>query len=156
VAAARTLTTRLVARFGTPVVTPFEGISRLFPGPQALANASGEDLGALGIVRQRQTAIQSLARAVAAQELSLHAHADVPTAMAALQALPGVGPWTANYIAMRALRWPDAFPAGDVALHTALGVRAAKHPAQAAELASQAWRPWRSYAVLRAWSLLKQ
>jgi len=156
VAAARTLTTRLVARFGTPIVTPFEGISRLFPGPQALANASGEDLGALGIVRQRQTAIQSMARAVAAQELSLHAHADVPATMAALQALPGVGPWTANYIAMRALRWPDAFPAGDVALHTALGVRAAKHPAQAAELASQAWRPWRSYAVLRAWSLLKQ
>jgi AraC family transcriptional regulator of adaptative response / DNA-3-methyladenine glycosylase II len=56
---------------------------------------------------------------------------------------------------MRALRWPDAFPAGDVALQKALGVRDAKHPAVDAELASHAWRPWRSYAVLRAWSLLK-
>ena len=121
---------------------------------QTLAVASGADLGALGIVRQRQAAVQSLARAVAAGELPLYAHANVPATMAALQALPGVGPWTANYIAMRALRWPDAFPAGDVALHKALGVREAKHPAQAAEQASQAWRPWRSYAVLRAWSLL--
>ena len=155
VAAARTLTSRLVARFGTPVATPFAGLDRLFPGAETLATANAEDLSALGIVRQRQTAIQSLARAVAAHELSLHAHADVPATMAALQALPGVGAWTANYIAMRALRWPDAFPAGDVALHKALGVQETKHPAQVAELASQAWRPWRSYAVLRAWSLLK-
>jgi AraC family transcriptional regulator of adaptative response / DNA-3-methyladenine glycosylase II len=72
--------------------------------------------------------------------------------MAALQALPGIGAWTAHYIAMRALRWPDAFPAGDVALQKALGVHDAKYPAQAAELASQALRPWRSYAVLRAWA----
>jgi AraC family transcriptional regulator of adaptative response / DNA-3-methyladenine glycosylase II len=74
--------------------------------------------------------------------------------MAALQALPGIGPWTAHYIALRALRWPDAFPAGDVALHKALSVQGQPHPAQAAEAASQRWRPWRSYAVLRAWSRL--
>jgi AraC family transcriptional regulator of adaptative response / DNA-3-methyladenine glycosylase II len=66
---------------------------------------------------------------------------------AALQALPGIGDWTAQYIAMRALRWPDAFPAGDVALQKALGVTGAK----AAVQASERWRPWRSYAVLRAW-----
>src|SRR6185369_16451900 len=61
---------------------------------------------------------------------------------------------TAQYIAMRALRWPDAFPAGDVALHKALGVQAGGNPARAAQAASQAWKPWRSYAVIRAWSQL--
>jgi AraC family transcriptional regulator of adaptative response / DNA-3-methyladenine glycosylase II len=74
--------------------------------------------------------------------------------MAALQELPGIGPWTASYIAMRALRWPDAYPAGDVALQSALGVRQAKAPALEAERLAQAWRPWRSYAVLRAWHSL--
>ena len=66
---------------------------------------------------------------------------------AALQALPGIGDWTAQYIAMRALRWPDAFPSGDIALQKALGVKNARAAAEA----SQGWRPWRSYAVLRAW-----
>lgn len=74
--------------------------------------------------------------------------------MARLRELPGIGDWTAHYIAMRALRWPDAFPAGDVALHKALGVQQSRQPAREAEAASQAWRPWRSYAVLRAWSQL--
>ena len=73
---------------------------------------------------------------------------------AALKDLPGIGDWTAQYIAMRALRWPDAFPAGDVALHKALGVAAAKNPAREAETASQPWKPWRSYAVIRAWSAM--
>jgi AraC family transcriptional regulator of adaptative response / DNA-3-methyladenine glycosylase II len=85
-------------------------------------------------------------------QLALHGGADVQATVIALKALPGIGDWTAQYIAMRALRWPDAFPAGDVALHKALGVRADKQPAREAEAASQAWKPWRSYAVLRAWS----
>jgi AraC family transcriptional regulator of adaptative response / DNA-3-methyladenine glycosylase II len=77
--------------------------------------------------------------------------------MAALQALPGFGPWTANYIAMRALRWPDAFVAGDVALQQALGLRQHPQAAKAAETVAEHWRPWRSYGVIRAWqSLSKQ
>ncbi|MFZ2389927.1 MAG: adenosine deaminase, partial [Polaromonas sp.] len=76
----------------------------------------------------------------------------VSATIATLKALPGIGDWTAQYIAMRALRWPDAFPAGDVALHKALGVQALKNPAKEAERASSAWKPWRSYAVIRAWS----
>jgi AraC family transcriptional regulator of adaptative response / DNA-3-methyladenine glycosylase II len=68
-----------------------------------------------------------------------------------LQQLPGIGDWTAQYIAMRALRWPDAFPSGDVALQKALGVQHGASPARAALAASQAWKPWRSYAVVRAW-----
>ena len=155
VVAARTLASRLVARFGQPLETPFADLTHTFPTADVLAAALGEDLGALGIVRQRQVAIKALACAVRDGQLALHASADVPSTMDALQALPGIGPWTAHYVAMRALRWPDAFPAGDVALQKALGVRDAKHPAIDAEQASQAWRPWRSYAVLRAWSLSK-
>jgi AraC family transcriptional regulator, regulatory protein of adaptative response / DNA-3-methyladenine glycosylase II len=82
--------------------------------------------------------------------------------MTKLRALPGVGDWTAQYIAMRALRWPDAFVAGDVALHKAMGLQHQTPPlspvktAAAALEASQAWRPWRSYAVMRAWSSLSK
>ena len=147
VAAARTLGSRLVEAFGETLATPVEGLNRLFPTPAAIAAASGDELGRLGIVRQRQTALHAIAREVASGKLALHAGADVPSTIAALQELPGIGAWTAQYIAMRALRWPDAFPAGDVALQKALGVTTAR----AASEASQAWRPWRSYAVLRAW-----
>ena len=154
VAAARTLAQRLVDRFGEAVETPWPAIGRLFPTPAALAAASGDALGQLGIVRQRQAAIVAISTAVAGKKLELHAGADVPATIAALQQLPGIGEWTAQYIAMRALRWPDAFPAGDVALHKALGVSGAKNPAREAEIASQAWKPWRSYAVVRAWSAL--
>lgn len=152
VAAARTLAQRLVERWGESTETPWPELTRLFPSPAALAACEPDALGQLGIVRQRQAAILALSRAVAEGRLALHAAADVEATLAALRALPGIGDWTAHYIAMRALRWPDAFPAGDVALHKALGVRSAPRPAQAAEEASQAWRPWRSYAVVRAWS----
>lgn len=154
VAAARTLATRLVARYGAALKCPISALQWHFPTPEVLAHASADDLGQLGIVKQRQRAIQALAMAVCQGQLALHPAADVPATMTALQALPGFGHWTANYIAMRALRWPDAFPAGDVALHKALGVQDAHHPALAAEAASQRWRPWRSYAVLRAWARL--
>ncbi|MDD2924298.1 DNA-3-methyladenine glycosylase 2 family protein [Rhodoferax sp.] len=152
VAAARTLCARLVARFGDPVSTPIAGLNRLFPSATTLAAASGDALGQLGIVRQRQAAIQALARAVAEQGLSLHAGADLAQTQAALLALPGIGDWTTQYISMRALGWPDALVAGDVALQKALGVRDQPQPARAAQAASQAWQPWRSYAVIRAWA----
>ncbi|MBU1360169.1 MAG: helix-turn-helix domain-containing protein [Gammaproteobacteria bacterium] len=147
VAAARTMGLRLVQSFGEPIATPIDGLDRLFPTPAAIAGASGDALGRLGIVRQRQAALQALAREFVEGRMALHAGADIPATLAALQALPGIGDWTAQYIAMRAMRWPDAFPAGDVALQKALGVRSARAAAEA----SQAWRPWRSYAVLRAW-----
>ncbi len=152
VAAARTLGQRLVERLGEPITTPWPELSRLFPTPATLAAAGGDVLGQMGIVRQRQAAIVALARAVDSGTLALHAGADVAQTTAALCALPGIGDWTAQYIAMRVLRWPDAFPAGDVALHKALAVQGQKNPARAATEASQAWRPWRSYAVLRAWT----
>ena len=152
VAAARTLAQRMVDRFGEPIETPWPQLTRLFPAPAVLAAASGDALGQLGIVRQRQAAIVGIASAVADKRLQLHGGVDVNATVALLKELPGIGDWTAQYIAMRALRWPDAFPAGDVALHKALGVQGLKNPAREAELRSSAWKPWRSYAVIRAWS----
>ena len=151
VAAARTLAQRLVDKFGEPIATPWPELTRLFPCPAVLAEASGDALGLLGIVKQRQAAIVGLAKAVAGG-LQLHGGADVQVTVEALKALPGIGDWTAQYIAMRALRWPDAFPAADVALHKILGVQGLKNPARLAEAASLAWKPWRSYAVIRTWS----
>ena len=150
----------MVDAFGTSIETPFPELTRLFPTPEALAAASGEALGSLGIVKQRQAAIVALARAVASKELALHPGVDIDATMAKLRELPGVGDWTAQYIAMRALRWPDAFVAGDVALHKAMGLQhqtpalSPTKTATAALDASQAWRPWRSYAVMRAWTSL--
>ena len=151
VAGARTLAQRLVDKFGEEIATPWPELTRLFPSPSVLAEASGDALGQLGIVRQRQAAIVGLANAVAAG-LQLHGGANVHATVEALKALPGIGDWTAQYIAMRALRWPDAFPAGDVALHKILGVQGLKSPARLAEAASLGWKPWRSYAVIRTWS----
>ena len=154
VQAARTLGARLVERLGTELPNALPGLSRLFPSPEKLVQATGEQLGQMGIIRQRQRAIHSLAQAVINGDVVLQPGVDIPATLATLQALPGIGPWTAQYIAMRALRWPDAFVAGDVALQNALGVRAAANPQQAAEAASHRWKPWRSYAVVRAWDSL--
>jgi AraC family transcriptional regulator of adaptative response / DNA-3-methyladenine glycosylase II len=154
VAAARTLAQRLVNTLGEPMATPWPALSRLFPSAATLAQTRPDTLGQLGIVKQRQMAIVALARAVAEQRIQLQGGADVSATMAALKELPGFGDWTAHYIAMRALRWPDAFPAADVALHKALGLQGQPHAARQALAASLAWQPWRSYAVIRAWSSL--
>lgn len=154
VAAGRTLTQRLVQRWGEDVVTPWPGLNKLFPSAQALAAAQPAELGALGVVRQRQQAIVSLAKAVCQGQMDLSPGAPVAATLVQLQALPGIGPWTAQYIALRALRWPDALPASDVALHSALGVRNAPSPAKALEGAFAAFAPWRGYAVVRAWHTL--
>ena len=151
VAAARTLAQRLVNQFGEKIATPWPELTRLFPDASVLAAATGDALGQLGIVKQRQAAIVGLAKAVAGG-LQLHGGADVQATVQALKAVSGIGDWTAQYIAMRALRWPDAFVAGDVALHKILGVQQLKNPARLAEAASLAWKPWRSYAVIRTWS----
>jgi AraC family transcriptional regulator of adaptative response / DNA-3-methyladenine glycosylase II len=154
VAASRTLVARLVQQFGEPLETPFAGLNRLFPSPVTLAATSPDALGQLGIVKQRQKAIGALAQAVVSGTLQLSPGADLDKTLSALLALPGIGDWTAQYIAMSALRWPDAFPSGDVALHKALGLQGRKHAAKEALAASQAWQPWRSYAVIRAWAEL--
>jgi AraC family transcriptional regulator of adaptative response / DNA-3-methyladenine glycosylase II len=147
VAAARTLTRRLVERFGEPVATPFAALHRLFPSARTLAEADPEVIGKLGIVRQRVRALQALATEVAQGRLVLHRAAPLVATMEALQALPGIGPWSAQLIAMRALAWPDAWPASDIGILNALGTRDIKQATEQAE----AWRPWRAYAVMKLW-----
>lgn len=158
VQAARTLGTRLVEAFGPRLGdtqnSALPRLDRCFPDAQRMAQLSGPALGALGIVRQRQAAIIGLAQAVAQGRLVLEPGAPLAPTLANLQAIAGIGPWTAQYIAMRALQWPDAFPAGDVALHKALGLLRHPQARQLAQEASLAWQPWRSYATIRAWNQL--
>jgi AraC family transcriptional regulator of adaptative response / DNA-3-methyladenine glycosylase II len=158
VRAARTLAGRLVQALGEPLAPlgPGEadpaGLTHTFPTAEGLAAAAPEALGALGLVRQRVTAIQALARAVAEGRLDLGPAGDVDAALQRLMALPGIGPWTAQYIALRALAWPDAWPSGDVALIKALGAADARE----ADAMAQAWRPWRGYATLQLWRRLAE
>ncbi|MFC3685120.1 Ada metal-binding domain-containing protein [Hydrogenophaga luteola] len=154
VAAARTLCGRLVERLGAPLADGPPGLQRLFPTPGAVADVDGKVLGEIGIVRQRQQAIRALGRAVADGCLVLDGRADPASTLKSLEALPGIGPWTAQYIAMRALRWPDAWPSGDVVLLQALGLRdlPATAARREAERIARRWQPWRSYAVIRTWA----
>jgi AraC family transcriptional regulator of adaptative response / DNA-3-methyladenine glycosylase II len=151
VAAAKTLTQRLVQTLGEPLATPWPELTHAFPTPAGLKDVADETLGQLGIVRQRQRAIKALAQAVCEGHLSLQPGVDLQATLATLLSLHGIGEWTAQYIAMRALRWPDAFPSGDVVLQQRLGVRGGPQPARAAQALSQVWQPWRSYAVIRLW-----
>lgn len=147
VKAATTIAGRFALALGEPVDTPYGGLDRLAPTAERLARTRVEDVAALGIVRARAESIVTLAREMAAGRLVLEPGAQPDESVARLTALPGVGPWTAQYIAMRATRWPDAFPKEDIAARKALGGVSAA----AAETASQAWRPWRSYALLHLW-----
>jgi AraC family transcriptional regulator of adaptative response / DNA-3-methyladenine glycosylase II len=151
VQAARSLVQRVVQQFGALIETPFPGLDRLFPDAATLAAADPETLGRLGIVRQRVRAIQALATEVAAGRLLLHRGAPLAATLDALRAVPGIGEWTTQLIAMRALAWPDAFPATDIGLLNALGTRDVTLATQAAE----PWRPWRAYAVIRLWHSLE-
>lgn len=147
VKAATTIACRLAEAFGAPTETPFAELSRLSPSPGRLARASVDDIAKLGIISNRAKCIISLAKAYLAGELKLDAGSNSEKTILQLVNLPGIGQWTAHYIAMRALRWPDAFPKEDIAVRNKLGGVSAK----IAEETSQAWRPWRSYAVLHIW-----
>jgi AraC family transcriptional regulator of adaptative response / DNA-3-methyladenine glycosylase II len=153
VAAARTLTRRLIDRFGVAVETPWPGLHRCFPDAASIAGATPDSIGELGIVRQRVGALQALARAVV-EGLPLHRGAPLAATRAALLALPGIGEWTTQLLALRVLGWPDAFPATDIGLLKALGFAQARDAPQAIAMA-ESWRPWRSYAVIALWRALE-
>lgn len=155
VAAARTLARRLVERFGEPLGSPWPDITRSFPAPAAIAAAPIERIAELGIVRQRANALVALARAWPELTQVLATRLDPQAWVDALCALPGVGPWTAQYIAMRACAWPDAFPPNDVAVLKAMRTLFDAGTQRLADAHAQAWRPWRSYAVLRLWNTLE-
>jgi AraC family transcriptional regulator of adaptative response / DNA-3-methyladenine glycosylase II len=155
VAAARTLAPRLVERFGEPIATPWDGIDRTFPTPQAIAASPVEHIAELGILRTRAGAIVALARAWPGLGWQLAPHRPPEPFIEALCALPGIGPWTAHYIAMRASSWPDAFPPHDVAVLKAMKHLFGTASQREADAVAEAWRPWRSYAVLRLWNSLE-
>jgi AraC family transcriptional regulator, regulatory protein of adaptative response / DNA-3-methyladenine glycosylase II len=134
-----TLAGRLVARFGEPLQVPVGTVTHAFPKPERLVEA---DVQAIGMPRARADTIRLLAGAVAGGSLALVPSAPFEERRATLLGVAGIGPWTAEYVAMRALRDPDAFPAGD------LGLRRAGATAERAER----WRPWRAYAAVHLWT----
>ena len=138
VAGARTLAGRLIER---------AGVLR----PEAIV---GADLTAFGVPSKRADTLQTLARRVLDGKLNLDPWSDAQSAREELLSIPGIGPWTVEYIAMRALRDPDAFPASDVGIRKALGKNGAPCSAKDAERWAEAWRPWRSYAVMLLWRSL--
>ena len=147
--AANTLSGRFVHRFGTSIATAPEPVSRLFPTPAVIAEASVDNIASLGIIARRANSILALSRDIAEGRLILHPSAPVEETIQQLLAIPGIGPWTAEYIAMRALHWPDAFPKEDIALRRVLGDLSPG----LANKRSQAWRPWRSYASMHLWRM---
>ena len=155
VAAARTLARRFVERFGTPVATPWPEVALACPSPEAVARLRAERIGELGIIGTRAEAIVALGRAWGEIAPRLAPQAPPEPLIEALVALPGIGAWTAHYIAMRALGWPDAFPPGDVAALKAMRERYGTGTPKAALEHAEAWRPWRAYALLRLWQSLE-
>lgn len=147
VAAARTLAARLVERFGESFHVADGSMIRAFPTPSALAEA---DLTDIGLTRKRADTLRGVARAVRDGQVGFHAGQGLDAFVTAWTALPGIGAWTAHYIAMRALGHPDAFLAADLVLREVAG---GESPLSTRELEqrSQAWRPWRAYATVLLW-----
>jgi AraC family transcriptional regulator of adaptative response / DNA-3-methyladenine glycosylase II len=152
VAAATKIAGRFAEAFGDSIETPHAALRTLFPGAGTIAALEPEEIAKRGVIATRARAIVELAREVEGGRIRLDPSADVDATIAALDALPGVGPWTAQYIAMRALAWPDAFPHPDVAVLKAMRESRAA-PALAA---ADQWRPWRAYAVLHLWKSLEK
>ena len=150
VRAATTLAGRLANRFGRQILLPNEALTTLFPDSVALATASVADLCSLGLTTRRAQTIKSFATTVEEGKVILDPGADPERVRASLLAIPGIGDWTVEYILMRSIAWPDAFPARDLGLIKASGLTAAELRAR-----SERWRPWRSYAAILLWQSLE-
>ncbi|MDR1359313.1 MAG: DNA-3-methyladenine glycosylase 2 [Coriobacteriales bacterium] len=153
VKAAGTLAARMAESLGTPLQGTPEGLTHAFPTPEAilaLGDTITDRLGVLGIISARAKTIRKLAESFVAGSIDFGPSAQPQTEIAKLLALPGIGPWSAQYIAMRAMGWPDAFLPTDHGIKKAL---AGYNPQQIREL-SEGWRPWRSYATLALWNSL--
>lgn len=147
---ATTLAGRFAEKFGVAINTPDRRLQFGSPVAERVAEASIEDLRALGVTGSRAASIHALAVEVASGRLNIEPSSDVSSVIAQLVALPGIGDWTAQYVAMRALRWPDGFPASDLWLRRAAGdLTAAK-----LEKESVRWQPWRAYAAMHLWHSL--
>ena len=151
VAGANTLMGRLAERFGDKVETPWPELKLVSATAESVAAASIADLARVGMPGKRAEGLRALAQALASGQITLLPGDDMAATMAKLKALPGIGEWTAQYLAMRAMRHPDSFPAGDLGLRKALA-SGERLPGERETLAmAEAWRPWRSYAALHLW-----
>ena len=153
VKAAGTLAGRIAQAYGTPIQTGMEGLTHIFPSPEdvlALEGVIENHFGALGVTAARSKTIYELARAFVQGEIDFGLCAQPEEEMKKLTAIRGIGSWTAQYMAMRAMEWPDAF------LETDAGVKKALRPCTGKELLkmAEAWRPWRSYATVNLWNTL--
>jgi len=153
VAGATTLSGRLVERFGEACGTPLPGVARHFPAPHVLAQADVDAIAAIGLPGKRAAAIRNIARFALEGGLRPRAGCTLDEAVAALKTVEGIGAWTAQYIALRALRFPDAFPAGDLGLQKAAARDTGDDRLTERQLAARAhaWSPWRGYAALLLW-----
>jgi AraC family transcriptional regulator of adaptative response / DNA-3-methyladenine glycosylase II len=149
VKSATTLAGRWAQAFGTPIATPYPELNRLTPTAEGVAGVTAAEISALGIVGARARCLAGLARAVLERKVTLSFAPNVDEQIEALMSLPGIGPWTAQYIAMRALHWPDAFPSGDLML-----MRAANATQKELQRHAERWRPWRAYATHYLWHSL--
>jgi len=149
VKAATTMAGRWARAFGAEIATPFVELNRLTPGARRLEEVSADEIASLGIIGGRSRCIAALAKAVRERTVILGSAADIESQIEGLMRLPGIGPWTAQYIAMRALRWPDAFPGADLML-----LRAARLNAKQLHARAESWRPWRAYATHYLWQSL--
>jgi AraC family transcriptional regulator of adaptative response / DNA-3-methyladenine glycosylase II len=150
VRAATALAGRCARAFGEPLETPFRGLDALAPTAESILQAGPERIAALGMPRSRAETLVALARGAAGGAIDLGPSTAPAEAMVRLQEIPGFGPWTAQYVALRALGWPDAFPASDLGIRKALG---GLGPA-GTEVRSERWRPWRAYAAMLLWASL--
>ena len=152
VAGATTLAGRLAARFGQPANTPYAGAMLHFPTPEDLAAVPPETLAQIGLPRARAATVVALAAFAASGGLRFAPGASLEETVARLKTVPGIGDWTAQYIALRALRFPDAFPAGDLGLQKAAsGVPGGRLDERSLQARAVAWAPWRAYAALLLW-----
>lgn len=153
VKAASTLSARIVQTYGTPIQTGIEGLTHVFPSPEDILALNGpieNHLGPLGVIATRAKTIYELSRVFVQEEIDFDLPSQPEEEMKKLMTIPGIGSWTAQYIAMRSMEWPDAF------LETDAGVKKALQPYTSKELLrmAEAWRPWRSYATVNLWNTL--
>ncbi|HKF55022.1 MAG TPA: DNA-3-methyladenine glycosylase [Blastocatellia bacterium] len=152
VRAATTMSGRLVACYGSPLEESESGeIARLFPASEVLVRA---DLTRIGLTRAKARAIAGLAEAHLSEPALFEPSSDPAASIARLMEIPGVGQWTAQYIAMRALKHPDGFPASDLGLRRAVSGGGNLVSSEELEEQSSAWRPWRAYAAMHLWASL--
>jgi AraC family transcriptional regulator of adaptative response / DNA-3-methyladenine glycosylase II len=148
VAGASTLMSRFTAKFGESVATDHPTLDHLAATAERVADSTSDEIRSIGLPNARASTIHRLAREVATGRLVIEPGVDATAVMNQLTEIAGIGPWTSGYIAMRALRWSDAFPASDLVLRRNAGAATPRALLENAER----WRPWRAYAAMQLWS----